>query len=44
MSKEKQIEEMANEFYNQPYEVVKKTYEKTITVTEWVEVESEGKA
>ena len=28
-----------NEFYNQPYEVVKKTYQKTITVTEWVEVE-----
>lgn len=27
-----------NEFYNQPYEVTKKTYEKTITVTEWVSV------
>ena len=25
-----------NEYYNQPYEVEKKTYEKTITVTEWV--------
>jgi len=25
-----------NEFYDQPYEVEKKTYEKTITVTEWV--------
>lgn len=24
-----------NEFYNQPYEVEKVTYEKTITVTEW---------
>lgn len=31
-----------NEFYNQPYEVMKKTYEKTVTITEWVEVESEG--
>lgn len=28
-----------NGFYNQPYEVVKHTYEKTITVTEWVAVE-----
>lgn len=28
-----------NEYYNQPYEVVKRTYEKTITVTEWVSVE-----
>lgn len=28
-----------NEYYNQPYEVVKHTYEKTITVTEWVTVE-----
>ena len=28
-----------NEYYNQPYEVVKHTYEKTITVTEWVAVE-----
>ena len=25
-----------NEFYDQPYEVEEKTYEKTITVTEWV--------
>jgi integrase len=30
-----------NEYYNQPYEVVKKTYQKTITVTEWVEVSNE---
>jgi hypothetical protein len=28
-----------NEYYNQPYEVVKHTYEKTITVTEWVAME-----
>lgn len=28
-----------NEFYYQPYEVEKKTYEKTITVTEWVKKE-----
>ena len=28
-----------NEYYNQPYEVVQRTYEKTITVTEWVSVE-----
>jgi hypothetical protein len=28
-----------NEYYNQPYEVVKHTYEKTITVTEWAVVE-----
>lgn len=27
-----------NEFYDQPYEVEKKTYEKTITVTEWVKI------
>lgn len=27
-----------NEFYNQPIEVEKKTYEKTITVTEWIPV------
>lgn len=27
-----------NEYYNQPYEVMKKTYQKTITVTEWIEV------
>jgi len=25
-----------NEYYEEPYEVEKKTYEKTITVTEWV--------
>jgi hypothetical protein len=29
-------ENQENEFYDQPYEVEKKTYEKTITVTEWV--------
>jgi len=29
-------ESQPNEFYNQPYEVEKKTYEKNITVTEWV--------
>lgn len=28
-----------NEYYEQPVEVQKKTYEKTITVTEWVPVE-----
>lgn len=28
-----------NEFYDQPYEVIKKEYEKTITVTEWVKKE-----
>ena len=28
-----------NEFYEQPYEVEKHTYEKTITVTEWVPME-----
>lgn len=27
-----------NEFYNQPFEVRKETYEKTITVTEWVKI------
>ena len=27
-----------NEFYHQPYEVWKNTYEKTITVTEWIKV------
>ena len=26
-----------NEFYEQPFEVVKKEYEKTITVTEWIQ-------
>ena len=25
-----------NAFYEQPYEVEKRTYEKTITVTEWI--------
>jgi len=30
-------ESQPDEFYNQPYEVEKKTYEKTITVTEWCE-------
>ena len=29
-----------DEFYNQPIEVEKKTYEKTITVTEWIPVEN----
>lgn len=28
-----------NEYYSKPYEVIKHTYEKTITVTEWVAVE-----
>lgn len=28
-----------NEFWEQPYEVTKKEYEKTITVTEWVKKE-----
>lgn len=28
-----------NEFYNQPVEVIKNTYEKTITVTEWTPIE-----
>jgi hypothetical protein len=32
-------ESQENEYYNQPYEVVKHTYEKTITVTEWIAVE-----
>lgn len=27
-----------NEYYNQPYEVKKHTYEKTITVTEWIKI------
>lgn len=27
-----------NEFYDQPYEVEEKTYEKTVTVTEWVKI------
>jgi hypothetical protein len=29
-------ENQPNEFYDQPYEVEKKTYEKTIVVTEWI--------
>lgn len=28
-----------NEYYSKPYEVIKHTYKKTITVTEWVAVE-----
>lgn len=28
-------ESQENEFYNQPYEVIKNTYEKTVTITEW---------
>lgn len=28
-----------NEFYEQPFEVAKKTYEKVVTLTEWVRVE-----
>lgn len=28
-----------NEFYEQPFEVTKNTYEKIITVTEWVRVQ-----
>ena len=31
-----------NEFYNQPIEVKKRTYEKTITVTEWIPVNKGG--
>lgn len=31
-----------NEYYEQPVEVQKKTYEKTITVTEWVSVNNES--
>lgn len=34
-------ESQENEFYNQPYEVEKNTYEKTITVTEWVKKSKE---
>lgn len=34
-------ENQENEFWKQPYEVEKKTYEKTITVTEWVEKSKE---
>lgn len=30
-------ESQENEYYEQPIEVEKKTYEKTITVTEWIE-------
>lgn len=29
-------ENQENEFYSQPYEVEKKTYKKTITITEWI--------
>lgn len=32
-----------NEFYSQPYEVEKVTYEKTITVTEWKPLKKEDK-
>lgn len=32
-------ESQPNEFYNQPIEVVSNTYEKTITVTEWIKKE-----
>lgn len=35
-----------NEFYNQPIEVIKNEYEKTVKVTEWikkVEVDEDGK-
>lgn len=32
-----------NEFYYQPYEVEKKTYEKTIVVTEWIKKNNEEK-
>lgn len=31
-----------NEFYNQPFEVREETYEKTITVTEWVPIKESG--
>lgn len=31
-----------NEYYCQPIEVSKKTYEKTITVTEWIPINSES--
>ncbi|MDF2881542.1 MAG: hypothetical protein K0R54_2099 [Clostridiaceae bacterium] len=33
-----------DEYYDQPVEVQKKTYEKTITVTEWVLVNKESEA
>lgn len=36
-----------NEFYNQPIEVIKNEYEKTVKVTEWVkkvEVDKDGKS
>ena len=35
-------ESQENEYYDQPVEVQKKTYEKTITVTEWVPVNNES--
>lgn len=31
-----------NEYYDQPIEVEKKTYEKTITVTEWIPVNKDN--
>lgn len=31
-------ESQENEYYNQPIEVQKKTYKKTITITEWIPV------
>ena len=36
-------EHQENLFYNQPYEVKKHEYEKTITVTEWVAKEKDDK-
>lgn len=36
-------ENQEDEFYDQPVEVEPRTYEKTITVTEWVAVERSGK-
>jgi hypothetical protein len=35
-------ENQEDDFYNQPYEVTKKTYEKTITVTDWIKKEIEA--
>jgi hypothetical protein len=35
-------ENQENEYYEQPIEVQKKTYPKTITVTEWVPVNNES--
>lgn len=31
-------ESQENSFENQPYEVIKRTYQKTITVTDWVDI------